>query len=232
MRRPVEPGPAASWGRPRSLQAGREWDIVPYGWQVATVLEPRSGDVGPGGMIGGVMIGETALSRIPFRVRDEMTILSMARWMRFVGAIKVVGGLLTLFLLLVGFIYIGAVLNAGPTSAAGSQTITVSVGDRTEHVPLDRVRRLVSENQVTFYALAAFALILAGAGTVLGFVLYQAADDFDRVARTDVADQDYITAGVARLNTYFKVSILLGIAAAVVAITAVGVLMARASSGS
>ena len=39
-----------------------------------------------------------------------MTILSMVRWMRFIGAIKVVGGLLTLFVLLVAFIYMGAVL--------------------------------------------------------------------------------------------------------------------------
>ena len=55
---------------------------------------------------------------------------------------------------------------------------------------------------------------------MLGFVLYQAADDFDRVARTDVADQDYITAGITQLNTYFKVSILLGVATVLVAIAA------------
>ena len=81
-------------------------------------------------------------------------------------------------------------------------------------------------------ALGAFALILAAAGTVLGFILYQAADDFDRVARNDVADQDYITAGVMQLNTYFKVSILLGVAAAAVAITAAIGLMSRLSTGS
>ena len=75
-------------------------------------------------------------------------------------------------------------------------------------------------------------MVLAVAGTVLGFVLYQAADDFDRVARTDVADQDYIAAGVAQLNTYFKVSILLGVAAALVAITAGIGLAARVSTGS
>jgi hypothetical protein len=183
-------------------------------------------------MTGGMNLNENALSRIPFRVRDEMTILSMARWMRFVGAIKVVGGLVTVFVLLVGFIYVGAVLNAGPTPASGSSSITVSVGDRTEHIPLDKLRRMVSENQVTFYALAAFAMILAVAGTVLGFVLYQAADDFDRVARTDIADQDYIAAGLAQLNTYFKVSILLGVAAALVAITAWIGLAARLSTGS
>ena len=177
-------------------------------------------------------LNENSLSRIPFRVRDELTILSMARWMRFVGAIKVVGGLVLVFVVLVGIIYMGAVLSAAPTPESGSSTMTLTVGDRTEHVPLGELRRLISENQVTFYALGAFALILAVVGTILGFVLYQAADDFDRVARTDVADQDYITAGVAQLNTYFKVSILLGVAAVLVAITAGIGLMARISAGS
>ena len=120
--------------------------------------EPLSGDDGPGGMVGGMIVNDNALSRIPFRVRDEMTILSMARWMRFVGAIKVVGGLVTVFVLLVGIIYIGAVLNGAPTPATGPSSITVSVGNRTEHVPLDKLRRMVSENQVTFYALGAFAI--------------------------------------------------------------------------
>src|SRR5262249_10197242 len=105
-----------------------------------------------------MIVGADALSRIPFRVRDEMTILSMARWMRFVGAIKVVGGLLTLFLLLVAIIYIGAVLNAGPTPAPGSPAITVTVGNRTEQIPSEKLRRVVSENRLTFYALAAFGL--------------------------------------------------------------------------
>ncbi len=75
-------------------------------------------------------------------------------------------------------------------------------------------------------------MLLAVAATVLGFVLYQAADDFDRVARTDVADQDYIAEGITRLNTYFKVSILLGVAAVLVAITAAIGLAARYSTGS
>jgi hypothetical protein len=177
-------------------------------------------------------VSENALSRIPFRVRDEMTILSMVRWMRFVGAIKMVGGLVMTFIVLVGIIYIGAVLNAGPTPASSSATVTVTVGNRTEHVPVDRLRRLVAENQITFYALGAFALMLSVAGVVLGFVLYQAADDFDRAARTDVADQDYIAAGIAQLNTYLKVSVLLGLAAALVAITAGIGLAAKYSAGS
>lgn len=179
-----------------------------------------------------MIVDQTALSRIPFRVRDEMTILSMARWMRFVGAIQVVGGLATLFILLVGFVYIGAIVNAAPTPASGSATVTITVGDRAERIPMDRLPRIISENRVTFYALAAFGLTLAIAGTALGYILYQAAEDFDRVARTDVADQDYITAGVAQLNTYFKVSILLAVATILVAMTAGIGLAARLSTGS
>ena len=177
-------------------------------------------------------MNENALSRIPFRVRDELMILSMARWMRFIGAIKVVGGLVMLFVLLVGMFYIGALLNVAPPPASGSSTVTVTIGDHTKQVPLDDVRRLVSENQVTFSVLGVVALIVAVVGTVLGFVLYQAADDFDRVARTDVADQDYLTSGVSQLNTYFKFSILLGVAAAMVAITAGIVLAVKGSAGS
>jgi hypothetical protein len=68
--------------------------------------------------------------------------------------------------------------------------------------------------------LGLFGLIFTVAATMLGFVLYQAADAFERVARTDEADQDHITAGVMHLNMYFKLSILLGVAAVLVAIAA------------
>jgi hypothetical protein len=157
-------------------------------------------------------LNEHSLSRIPFRVRDELVILSMARWMRFIGVIKVVIGLLTGFIVLVGLIFVGAELGSG----SGLPT-------------LGQTGRVVSENPITFFALGLFALLLTVASTVLGVVLYHAADDFERVARTDVADQDYITAGVTQLNTYFKVSILLGVAAALVGITAAIALLAKFS---
>ncbi len=160
-------------------------------------------------------MNENSLSRIPFLVRDELVILSMARWMRFIGVIKLVTGLLLGFFVLVGLIFVGAELGAGSGLVALGQT-----------------GRVVSENPVTFFALGLFALLLTVVSTVLGVVLYHAADDFERVARTDVADQDYITAGVMQLNTYFKVSILLGVAAVLVAITAGMALFAKISIGS
>jgi hypothetical protein len=153
-------------------------------------------------------LNENSLSRIPFLVRDELMILSMARWMRFIGIVKLIGGLLTGFIVLIGMILVGSVL--GTTLPA-----------------LGKVGQLVSENLFVFFALGLFALMLTVAGTVLGFVLYRAADDFERVARSDEADQDYITAGIIQLNTYFRVSILLGVAVVLVAILAGIVLAAK-----
>jgi len=177
-------------------------------------------------------VNDATLSRIPFTLRDELTIVSMARWMRFIGVVKVVSGLITVLVLLVGIIFIGAVLSSvvAPQAGGDAPTVTVSVNGNTRQVPLERIRRVVADNQITFYALGAFGLILGGAATVLGFVLYQAADNFEHVARTDVADQDYITAGVTQLNTYFKVSILLGLATVLVAITAGIGLVAKISA--
>ena len=73
---------------------------------------------------------------------------------------------------------------------------------------------------MTFFSLAAFTLILGVAGTVMGFVLYQAAEDFERVVRTDEADQDHVASGLSQLETYFKVSVLLAFAAVLVGMTA------------
>jgi hypothetical protein len=142
-----------------------------------------------------------ALSRIPFRVRDELMIISMARWMRFIGVVQILGGLVAGFFLLVGLIYTGAALGSNRPA-------------------LGELGRLVSENPLTFLLLGIVGLVVAVAGTLLGFVLYQAADDFEHVARSDVADQDYITAGIVQLKTYFKVSILLSVAVMLVAIAA------------
>jgi hypothetical protein len=140
-----------------------------------------------------------ALSRIPFRVRDELMIISMSRWMRFIGVVQILGGLVAGFFLLVGLIYAGA--------APGN-----------ERPGLGQVGRLVAENPFTCLVLGIVGLVVAVAGTLLGFVLYQAADEFEQVARSDVADQDYITAGIVHLKTYFKVSILLSVAAILAAI--------------
>ena len=123
--------------------------------------------------------------------------------MKFIGIVKIVASLLTLFVVLVGLIYSG-----------------VELGSGADLTPLGKAGRILADNKVTFFGLGVFVLILGGVGIVLGFVLTQAADDFDRVARTNEADQDYITAGLIQLETYFKYSILLGLAAVLVGMTA------------
>jgi hypothetical protein len=173
-------------------------------WAVAWSIDDRSPT--PASIRGlldweALAVSANTLSRIPFRVRDELMIISMARWMRFIGVVQVVGGLVAGFFVLVGLIYVGASLG-------------------TDLPALGRLGRVVSENPLTFLILGITALILTVAATMLGFVLYQAADDFERVARSDEADQDYITAGIIQLGLYFKVSILLSVAAALLGIAA------------
>jgi hypothetical protein len=199
-----------------------------------SVKSGRIGAVGGGSDWGAIAVSDNSLSRIPFSVRDELMIASMARWMRFIAIINVVGGLVMAFLVLVGIIYFEAVLKAGPTAgpAAAAPTITVTANGARAEMSGEQLRRIISDNPVTFLGLGGFGLILAVVGTILGFVLYQAADDFDRVARSDVADQDYITAGIAQLTTYFKVSILLGVASVLVAIAAGIGLVAKGAIGS
>ncbi len=169
-------------------------------------------------------MSDASLARIPFQRQDELMIVSMARWMRFIGVIKVVGSLATILLVLIGMIFFDAILNA-ELAKGDAKPVTVSVNGKETKVPLEKIKQVVADNRLVFGALALFGLILGIAGVILGVTLCHAGDDFDRVARTDVADQDYVAAGIAQLTTYFKVSILLGVATLLVAITA-GISMA------
>ena len=56
---------------------------------------------------------ETPLSRIPFRLEDERMIASMARWMRFIATITIVGGFLMVLLTLIGSIVVSHALRTG-----------------------------------------------------------------------------------------------------------------------
>ena len=56
---------------------------------------------------GAKAVNQQALSHIPFRVEDELMIRSMARWMKFIGIVKVVGSLFVLFVAFVALIYSG-----------------------------------------------------------------------------------------------------------------------------
>jgi len=80
----------------------------------------------------GVALSESALSHIPFAVKDELMIRDMARWMKFIGIVKIVGSLLMLFVVLVGLIYSGSSWARAPTSRPG------------------KAGRILAENKLTF----------------------------------------------------------------------------------
>lgn len=151
---------------------------------------------------------ETSLSRIPFRLEDERMIASMARWMRFIATITIVGGFLMILLTLTG-------------------TIVVSYALRTGTIHLGKIEPLIRANPVVFGSLGFFSLITAVMTIVAGFALHQAGEDFDHVARTDTADQDYVADGLAKLKSYFKVIVVVQIASMFVAMAAAASLAAK-----
>ena len=102
---------------------------------------------------------ETSLSRIPFRLEDERMIASMARWMRFIATITIVGGFLMVLLTLVG-------------------ATVVSHALRTGTIHLGKIEPLIRENPLVFGALGVFSLITAVMTIVAGFT----AGDAERLA--------------------------------------------------
>jgi len=133
-----------------------------------------------------------SLARIPFRVRDEQTILSMARWMGFIGG----------FLVLIGFISILAVLLA--ITFAGF--LFAPSGPEVEGIsPFLR-----SNPWPVFGGLGVF-LLLAMVNTYSGYLLGRTADSLGAIARTDTADQDFLAAGLRQLRDYFKIQVLAAI---------------------
>jgi hypothetical protein len=67
------------------------------------------------------------------------------------------------------------------------------------------------------YALLAVFLLAAIATLWQNFALYQAGDYFNLVARTDVADLDYLAHGLDKLRTFFKVQVLVVVVTVAVA---------------
>lgn len=134
-------------------------------------------------------MSDASLARIPFRAADEQMIGSMARWMQFIGVITMLGGLISMFLVMVAMVFLGF------------EEATAKVGQ-------ERWRVFIHENLVLLLALGVFALGSAVLSTYAGYVLGQASDQFDRVVRTDVADQAYLAAGLDRVKVYFQVFVL------------------------
>jgi hypothetical protein len=135
---------------------------------------------------------EENLSRIPFSPQEEHTISSMARWMRFMAVVGIVGSILLLLF---------AVLGVGLYSAAHGLA---------ESSPnWVKLQKFIDEAGWLVYLVLAVFLLAAAVALWQNFALYHAGDYFDLVARTDVADQDYLARGLDKLRTYFKIQVLI-----------------------
>jgi hypothetical protein len=131
------------------------------------------------------------LSRIPFSREEGLTIVSMARWMRFMAVVGLIGAG-TMLLLLVGALGVYALAPAIAGSSAG----------------FARLQRFVDANSLAVVGLLVAFLFAMSVGFWQNMLLYHAGDDFTLVARTDVADVDYLAGGLDKLRTFFKVQVL------------------------
>lgn len=134
---------------------------------------------------------EGNLSRIPFAREDEETITSMARWMRFMAVVGIVGSVLLLFFLILGVGLFSAAQGLGESSPNWA-----------------KLRRFFDDAGPLLYVLLAVFLLAAAAALWQNFALYHAGDYFHQMARTDVADLDYLSRGLDKLRTFFKIQVL------------------------
>jgi hypothetical protein len=141
------------------------------------------------------------LARIPFRAQDEAMIASMARWMRFIGFVTIAAGMVAFVFLLIGLSLGGAALRSDDPSLA-------------------KIATAIRSNVTAYAALFIFGLLASALSVVAGLALEYASEDFDKAARTDVADQDFIADGLAWLKTYFKINVALAVAGMLVALAA------------
>lgn len=132
------------------------------------------------------------LSRIPFSRVEEQTIASMARWMRFMAVVGIVGGFMLLFFAVLGLGLVAMAQGLGDDSPKWAERL-----------------RSINETGGVLYALLAVFLLAAIVSLWQNFALYRAGDHFHAVAVTDVADLEYLSRGLDRLRIYFKVQVLI-----------------------
>ena len=134
---------------------------------------------------------EENLSRIPFTREEEETISSMARWMRFMAVVGIVSGFLILFVLVLGAGLIAAGQELGESSSKWAD-----------------LKKLIDETGLLLYCILAIFLLMVIAALWQNFALYHAGDYFNLVARTDVADLDYLARGLDKLRIFFKIQVV------------------------
>jgi hypothetical protein len=131
------------------------------------------------------------VERVPFSRDEEQTISSMARWMRFMAVVGIIGGIMIL---------VSLVLGIGLHSA--TRSLSVSSTDWA------KLQKVFDELGPTLYFVAGAFLLVAVISLWQAFVLYHAGDYFNQVAQTDVADVDYLARGLDKLRTYYKIQVL------------------------
>jgi hypothetical protein len=124
-------------------------------------------------------------------VAEEETISSMARWMRFIAVLGIIGGILMLVVVVVGVGMFSVMRGLGATVPKWAE-----------------LERFLEATGPLLYVMLAVALLAVAVSLWQNFSLYHAGDFFDRVARTDVADLDYLASGLDRLRMYFKIQVL------------------------
>jgi hypothetical protein len=143
------------------------------------------------------------LSRIPFSRADEQTINSMARWMRFMAVVGLIGGFLILFLVVLGIGLFAAFQGMGEASPK-----------------LGGLNQFLEQAGEWLYFLLGVFLLVAIVTLWQNFALYHAGDHFHQVASTDVADVDNLAHGLDSLRTYFKIQVLVVLIAVIAAFVA------------
>ena len=131
-----------------------------------------------------------SLSKIPFSVEDELMIASMARWMGFMGRFIIIVSILGVFFILLGLVFCLLML------ASGDELLG----------KMGPFGRFIDDNKATLVVLMTGLLLLNSLQIAAGYYLFWASRDFDNVARTDEADQDFLAAGLTRLKTTAKIS--------------------------
>jgi len=135
------------------------------------------------------------LSRIPLSLEEEHTVGSMARWMRFMAVVGICGGLIMLFVLLLAsgvYSSLHALVRVGPTTDPR----------------LAKIAAFMASNGAMPYLVGCALLVAAAVILWQNMILFHAGDDFHVMAATDTADLDYLSRGLDRLRSFFKIQVL------------------------
>ena len=135
------------------------------------------------------------LSRVPLSLEEEHTVGSMARWMRFMAVVGICGGLIMLFVLLLA------------SGVYSSLHALVRVGPATDP-RLAKIADFIASNGAMPYLVGGVLLVTAVVILWQNMILFHAGDDFHLVATTDTADLDYLSRGLDRLRSFFKIQVL------------------------